>query len=73
MFLPVEEWIVAVGQHEGLISSDQWIKVQESLDRNKNRAYHKPRSNEALLTGLLYCSCGSRIRRHRRSLKQGTE
>lgn len=61
VFLPVEEWIVAVGQHEGLISSDQWIKVQESLNRNKNRAYHKPRSNEALLTGLLFCSCGSRI------------
>ena len=61
VFLPVEEWIVAVGQHQGLISSDQWIRVQESLERNKNRAYHKPRSNEALLTGLLYCSCGSRI------------
>lgn len=61
VFLPVEEWIVAVGQHQGLISSGQWIKVQESLERNRNRAYHKPRGNEALLTGLVYCSCGSRI------------
>ena len=38
-----------------------WIKVQESLERNKNKAYHKPRNNEALLTGLLYCSCGNRM------------
>jgi len=35
--------------------------VQESLDRNKSKAYRKPRNNEALLTGLVYCSCGERM------------
>ena len=59
--LPVSQWIVAVGRHPGVIPSGQWIKVQESLDRNKSGAYRKPRSNEALLTGLLYCSCGERM------------
>ena len=61
VLLPVSEWIIAIGQHPGLISSRQWIQVQESLDRNKSRAYRKPRNNEALLTGLLFCSCGVRM------------
>ena len=59
--LPVSEWIVAAGKHPGVVPSQQWIKVQESLDRNKSKAYRKPRNNEALLTGLLYCSCGERM------------
>ncbi len=61
VLLPVSEWIIAIGQHPGLVSSKQWIKVQESLDRNKSKAYRKPRNNEALLTGLVYCSCGERM------------
>jgi site-specific DNA recombinase len=44
-----------------VVPSKQWIKVQESLDRNKSKAYRKPRNNEALLTGLLYCACGERM------------
>ena len=59
--LPVSQWIIAIGQHPGLVPSKQWIKVQESLDRNKSKAYRKPRNNEALLTGLLYCACGDRM------------
>ncbi len=61
VFRPANEWIVSVGQHQGLISGKVWVAVQESLERNKIKAYHKPRSNEALITGLLYCSCGSRM------------
>lgn len=61
VLLPISEWIIAIGQHPGLVPSKQWIKVQESLDRNKSKAYRKPRNNEALLTGLLFCSCGDRM------------
>ncbi len=61
VLLPVSEWIIAIGKHPGLVPSKQWIKVQESLDRNKSKAYRKPRNNEALLTGLLFCSCGDRM------------
>ncbi len=59
--LPVSEWIIAIGKHPGTVPSKQWIKVQESLDRNKSKAYRKPRNNEALLTGLVYCACGERM------------
>ena len=61
VLLPVSVWIIAIGQHPGLVPSKQWIRVQESLDRNKSKAYRKPRNNEALLTGLLFCSCGDRM------------
>ena len=59
--LPMAEWIVSVGQHPGLIASAQWIQVQEALARNGSSAYRSPRKNGALLTGLLFCSCGSRM------------
>lgn len=61
ILLPVSEWIIAIGQHPGFVPSKQWIKVQESLERNKSKGYRKPRNNEALLTGLLFCSCGNRM------------
>lgn len=60
-YLPPSEWIVAVGLHPGIIPGKVWVQTQKSLERNKSKAYHKPRSNEALLTGLLCCSCGSRM------------
>ena len=61
VYNPISEWIVSVGEHPGIISSNRWIRVQESLERNKSKSYHKSRGNEALLTGLLWCSCGSRM------------
>lgn len=59
--LPEEEWIIALGKHPGLIPSDLWIQTQRSLERNKMKSYRKPRRNEALLTGLLFCTCGERM------------
>jgi len=61
VYNPISEWIVSVGEHPGIISSNRWIRVQESLERNKSKSYHASRGNEALLTGLLWCSCGSRM------------
>ena len=61
VLLPVSQWIIAIGKHPGIIPAKQWIQVQTSLDRNKSKAYRKARSNEALLTGLLFCSCGERM------------
>lgn len=61
VYLPIRDWIISVGQHPGIIPAKAWIQVQESLARNKSKAYHKPRSNQALLTGRLWCCCGSRM------------
>lgn len=58
---PVEDWIIAVGGHKGIITGYDWIRVQNILNENSNKAYRKPRVNEALLGGIIYCSCGSRM------------
>lgn len=60
---PMEEWIVSVGKHQGVIEGKAWVKVQTILERNKSKSYRKPRSNVALLSGLLICgNCGEYMR-----------
>ena len=57
------EWIVAIGKHKPIISSRDWINAQKLLSQNSSKSYHKPRSNVALLSGLLFCgNCGSFMR-----------
>lgn len=60
---PMEEWIIAVGKHRGVISGSRWILAQEILDQNKSRSYRKPRGHRAILSGILVCGrCGSFMR-----------
>ena len=60
---PMEEWIVSVGKHPGIIAGSNWVRVQAMLEVNKSKSYRRPRSNMALLSGLLRCSeCGDYMR-----------
>lgn len=59
----MKEWIVAPGRHRSIISGEEWVRVQEMLGRGRTKAYRKPKSTAAVLSGLLFCSrCGSRLR-----------
>lgn len=59
----IKDWIISVGEHEGLIPSSDWIAVQEQLSRNSSKSYRKTKSNVALLSGLLFCgNCGDYMR-----------
>ena len=60
---PIDEWIIAVGEHEGVIDGGTWIRVQTMLAQNRGVHYRKPRSHTALLAGVLRCGkCGSFMR-----------
>ena len=60
----VEDWIVTVSNHKGIIASDQWLNIQLILDDNKEKQSRigTGKSNSALFSGLLKCSkCGGNM------------
>ena len=59
---PIEEWIIAVGKHEGFIPSNEWIETQELLAAIAEK-YNRPhRRTNALLAGIIHCPiCGKRL------------
>lgn len=61
---PMEEWIMSVGKHEGVVAGAQWIKAQALLDENKGKSYRyrAGQKSEALLSGILRCGCGGFMR-----------
>lgn len=58
----MQEWIVSVGKHEGILEGKRWIHIQDILDRNQNKRYRRPRRNKALLAGILKCKCNGHMR-----------
>lgn len=63
-----QNWIVAKGNHTGVISGKDWIKVQNIIRKNsrKSTVYN----DYSLLSGILYCKkCGSIMIAKRRFTK----
>lgn len=61
---PATEWIIAKGAHPGIVSSEKWIAINDSLIENAiaHPRRQKAVNNYALLTGLLVCArCGRKM------------
>lgn len=57
------KWIVSIGKHRGIISSKDWIIVQNLLNKNSVKAPREGTSRISLLTPLLVCAhCGNKLR-----------
>lgn len=57
------EWIVSIGKHKAIISSEIWVEVQKRIIKNANKAPRKGTSQDALLGGMLRCRhCGHGFR-----------
>lgn len=60
------DWIISIGEHEPIIESTKWIKVQNMMDLNSQKSFRKVHNQEALLAGLIRCGkCGSYMRPRR--------
>lgn len=60
---PMEEWIVAIGLHTGIIEGTKWVRVQDLLEKNTDKRYRRGNESEALLSGIIKCKeCGSCMR-----------
>ena len=63
--LPMENWIVAVGLHPGIIPGDEWVAIQMLLEKNSDKRYRAvgyPKK-QSIVSGLIHCKhCGSYMR-----------
>ncbi|EOU1136260.1 recombinase family protein [Clostridium perfringens] len=60
---PITDWIYTISEHEGIIDSPTWLKVQRLLKANAKKAPARGCSHTALLSGLVYCAiCGKPMR-----------
>lgn len=60
-FAPIGDWLISVGEHPGIISSQEWINYQNISEEIKLKASNRQcTSQNALLSGLVVCAhCGS--------------
>lgn len=59
----ITEWIIAVGKHQGIIPSQQFIKVWNLIENNKDKRCRVPRQNTSILSGIIRCkNCGNYMR-----------
>lgn len=61
----MSEWIIAVGLHPGVISSQDWIAVQNLLEKNTDKRYRAAGNpqKQTIVSGILKCKkCGCAMR-----------
>ena len=58
------DWIISRGRHKGMVSGRDYVRIQEILrgNREKGEGFRSTGNNTALLTGLIRCTCGHRMR-----------
>ena len=62
---PIEEWIIAVGLHQGIIDGRDWVAVQMLIEKNADKKYRAAilKKTNTIVTGLLRCKrCNSLMR-----------
>ncbi len=59
-----ESWIIAKGRHKGIVTGREFVYIQQLLEDNKSKGagFREHGSSAALLSGLLQCTCGHRMR-----------
>ena len=60
----VEDWIISIGKHEGIISGADWIRAQSIISKiSQDQASRANKeSSKALLSGIVRCvKCGGRM------------
>lgn len=56
----VEDWIISVGKHCGIVAGRDWVKAQDILQSNQNRYAQPNEQSRSLLSGLIVCPvCGA--------------
>lgn len=70
----VSDWVIAVGEHEGLVDGIKWTAVQRLLEENRVRRGGRRGEQPSLLAGILYCKgCGAPMRQKLSRNRQGKE
>ena len=69
--LKMNKWIISVGDHPGIITSEEWIQCQKIKDEIKNKPSSRHGSSKLfLLSGLIVCNkCGSSMSGRHKVLK----
>lgn len=59
-----DQWVLAVGEHPGVITGARWVRLQKRIARNKERYdnFSSSTNEYALLSGIVFCHhCGGRM------------
>ena len=58
----VDDWIVSVGKHKGLVQGKDWIAAQRSMRDNRDKFNRPNDKTHSLLSGLIVCPfCGKNL------------